>query len=73
MTDDVRCEAMFDYEWPEGDEMDSHDNECNECTWCGGEGLSECDDPIQCCTPGCTGDYCECKACDGRGYDQEIW
>jgi hypothetical protein len=44
-----------------------------ECTFCGGEGVDECDDPIQCLDPSCTGDMCTCLACDGRGYNQRIW
>lgn len=40
------------------DEMD--------CTWCCGEGLTECDDPIQCTRPHYEG-WCECSACYGTG------
>lgn len=43
------------------------------CTWCGGEGIDECDDPIQCLEPDCDGDMCRCTACDGRGVDQVVW
>lgn len=44
-----------------------------DCTWCGGEGFTECVDPIQCLDPGCNGEYCRCTACAGRGYDQVVW
>ena len=44
-----------------------------ECTFCGGEGVDECDDPIQCLDPACTGEWCTCSACDGRGHSQVVW
>lgn len=44
-----------------------------ECTWCGGEGITECDDPIQCMDPDCNGEWCHCTACDGRGHSQVVW
>lgn len=50
-----------------------NDGEPLECTWCGGEGVDECDDPMQCMDPACTGEMCTCTACDGRGYNQRIW
>jgi hypothetical protein len=66
-----RQDAMSpERQWQEDDDAESFDNAC---TWCGGEGYDECDDPIQCCTPGCDGEWCMCKACDGRGYDQVVW
>lgn len=52
-------------------QVDHHDERVD-CTFCGGEGWSECDDPIQ-CTRRHEGDFCECSACDGRGYDQTVW
>lgn len=49
------------------------DDEYEPCTWCGGDGFAECDDPIQCTTPGCDEAYCQCRGCNGRGYDQVVW
>lgn len=43
------------------------------CTWCGGDGFAECLDPLQCSDPSCDGEVCRCTACDGRGYDQDVW
>lgn len=34
-----------------------------ECTWCGGEGLEECDDPGWCAP----GELVPCTACNGKG------
>lgn len=53
-------------------EYEDDDND-NRCSWCGGEGFSECDDPLQCSDPACSGGACRCTACDGRGFDQRIW
>lgn len=44
-----------------------------ECSICGGDGVTECNDPIQCTHPGCDGEFCYCSACSGRGYDQTVW
>lgn len=44
-----------------------------ECTFCGGDGVAECNDPIQCFDPDCTGSFCRCTACDGRGVNQVVW
>jgi hypothetical protein len=49
------------------------DDRLEECTFCRGDGVTDCDDPIQCLDPACTGTSCTCRACDGRGYDQRIW
>lgn len=45
------------------------------CTHCGGEGVTECDDPIQCLNPACNGEFCTCGACGGSGLakDQRVW
>lgn len=57
------------------DELDEFEANADmvECTWCGGEGIDECDDPIQCMDPACNGEMCTCTACDGRGHSQVIW
>ena len=63
---------------PEGCECMCRDCDCDseECSWCGGEWyLQECDDPIQCCDPGCDGQWHPCVACQGTGLakHQVIW
>lgn len=58
---------------PTGTSITDADDERISCTWCGGEGVAECDDPIQCCDSDCDGEIGPCKSCDGRGYDQWIW
>lgn len=50
-----------DWEWEDGD-----------CSWCGGDGMTECDDPIQCMNVH-SGGYCECSACNGSGLASEQW
>jgi hypothetical protein len=54
-------------------DVDDDDDDLVECTFCGGDGVTVCDDPIQCLDPACTGTSCTCRACDGRGYDQRSW
>ena len=54
--------------WPEDE-----DGPDRTCTWCGGDGVAECDDPIQCLDPACNGEMCTCLGCNGRGYDQVVW
>lgn len=49
------------------------DDDHEPCTQCGGDGWSECDDPIQCMDSECDGEFCTCRACNGRGYDQVVW
>jgi hypothetical protein len=53
--------------WP------AEDDETN-CTICGGEGWTECDDPIQCMAEH-RGDLCPCLGCGGSGLgsDQRVW
>lgn len=57
----------------EDDLADLYGDDTPECTWCGGEGIDECDDPIQCMDPACNGEMCTCRGCDGRGHSQVIW
>jgi hypothetical protein len=57
--------------WPllpdiDGDPYDGDDDDPR-CTICGGEVWVECDDPIQCCTPGCDGEMHPDPACGGTG------
>lgn len=51
------------------------DYDDDSCTFCGGDGWTECDDPIQCTDPRCDGQLCRCTACggSGRGKDQVVW
>lgn len=49
------------------DAVDLADDELDVCTFCGGDGYTDCDDPIQCLDPTCDGELCECKACNGAG------
>ena len=52
------------------------DDDYAECSWCGGEWyLQECDDPIQCCSPRCDGQWHPCDACQGTGLakHQVMW
>lgn len=51
------------------DELEAGDD----CSFCGGEGTTECVDPIQCLDPSCNGEWCTCRACNGRGHSQEVW
>jgi hypothetical protein len=49
-----------------------------DCTLCGGDGYTECHDPIQCCRRHFGTDwdqFCECSACGGSGLakDQTLW
>ena len=65
------------------DASDAHENEWDDdpdpdCSYCGGDGYTECDDPIQCCSRHLDNSWdqmCECKACGGSGLakDQVIW
>lgn len=57
--------------WEEADQWD--DDEHPTCTWCGGDGMTDCDDPLACLEPHTAGGLCRCRACDGRGFDQTIW
>jgi hypothetical protein len=56
---------------------DGFDDEDLDCTWCGGDGLTECDDPLGCPGPhiGGWGGYCECRPCSGTGLrsKQTVW
>ena len=69
--DDVRVlvtVALVEYDAADEDEDEG-------CTHCGGEGLTDCDDPIQCTSSRCDGQMCPCQACggSGRGEDQVIF
>jgi len=57
------------------DRNDDYDDcEDRACTICGGEWyLQECDDPIQCCSPGCDGVWHPCSACNGTGLAAHQW
>lgn len=52
---------------------DDWDDEYVPCSWCGGEGFSDCDDPIQCLDPACNGELCTCRGCNGLGHSQVVW
>ncbi|HET7325988.1 MAG TPA: hypothetical protein VFJ14_01745 [Nocardioidaceae bacterium] len=45
------------------------------CTWCGGEGITECDQPVECDDAAHHDGLCTCRACGGTGLakDQVIW
>jgi hypothetical protein len=52
------------------------DDDSQPCSWCGGEWyLQECDDPIQCCSPRCDGQWHPCDACQATGLakHQVMW
>lgn len=64
--DDVTSGLLDDYGDP--DELD--------CTWCGGEGVSTCDDPLGCPGPHIggspfVGGECPCRPCKGTGRRSE--
>lgn len=48
---------------------------CHECSHCGGEALTECDDPLQCTSSRCDGEVCPCGSCEGTGHGcrQVVW
>jgi hypothetical protein len=71
---------LYDDDWADHCGCDMDDcPECDSgCTFCGGEGWTECDDPIQCMGRHIGNDWdslCECKACGGSGLakDQTVW
>lgn len=56
------------------DQPDDWPDEERDCTHCGGEpDMIECDDPIQCCKPGCDGVLHGCDACNGTGRRSQQW
>lgn len=60
---------------------DGGPDDSDECYWCGGEGWTECNDPIECTQPHrnyrLSGLYreCPCGSCGGTGLakDMTIW
>lgn len=62
--------------WDDGYDLadDYDDRDDWECTHCGGEPeMTECDDPLQCCRPGCDGEFHPCVACNGTGLRKHQW
>lgn len=60
------------------DDCDFDDWDDDSCSICGGDGYTECHDPIQCCNRHFDGSWdqgCVCKACNGTGLakDQVVW
>lgn len=55
-------------------ETDYLDGE-RDCHWCGGEGFSECDIPLECTKRHNQWDECPCASCGGTGCakDMTIW
>lgn len=45
---------------------DENDGYPSWCSWCGGDAIQECDDPIQCCDPDCDGEV-------GLARHQVVW
>lgn len=70
---DVKHDPDRGFNW-----IDDEDDYGGECYWCGGEGVDECRDPIQCTSYhrhyGSVA-YCVCKECGGSGLakDQMVW
>lgn len=57
---------------PLDEEDEWHDDpEDADCSSCGGEGFEECDDPIQCLSPSCDGEYHRCQNCGGSGRSKD--
>lgn len=55
-------------------DYDDGDDRERDCTHCGGEPfMVECDDPIQCCKPGCDGTWHGCDSCNDTGLRSEQW
>jgi len=63
------CQRTVDECW-----CDMYDPEA-ECSWCGGEGINDCTDGLECFDPDCDGDMCRCGSCNGSGLakDQRVW
>lgn len=61
-------------EFPDDDD-DFDDGYERDCHWCGGDGLVECRDPIQCTRPHNKCGECPCSSCGGSGLakDMTIW
>ena len=61
--------------WDWSDDDDEWDPDLTDCSWCGGDGYTECDDPIQCCRRHDDYGLCPCGACNGSGLarDQTLW
>ena len=57
------------WDYPDDDEWDPDEDDC---TWCGGDGYTECDDPIQCCARHVNG-LCPCIPCNGSGQRSQQW
>ena len=60
------------FQWASG--PNAADEPREDCSWCGGDGLEECDDPIQCMRPHIGNEH-PCVACGGSGdaKDQTLW
>jgi hypothetical protein len=54
---------------------DEDDYDERDCFHCGGDGLVECHDPIQCTRPHNRYGECPCASCGGSGLakDMTIW
>lgn len=67
--EDEEGDGWWDTDWDEPGDEDA------DCTRCGGEGWTECDDPIQCTREHDAGGWHPCKACGGSGdaKDQTVW
>lgn len=62
------------------DDFGCSDHDDDECSWCSGEGMQDCDDPLGCTMrhyggPAWRGGYEDCHACGGSGLakDQTLW
>lgn len=63
---------------PDANEDDYDDGEYDQdrfCSHCGGEGTTECNDPIECMDRHDKFGWCHCKYCGGSGLakDQTVW
>lgn len=72
---DRMCEALSKHDdCPDCRDLLAQQDDDPGCTVCGGDAITECDDPIQCTDTQCNG-FCPCMACggSGRSEDQVVW
>lgn len=60
---DQDYDSEWDADWYDADDYDDDPG----CTWCGGDGWTDCSDPLAGCWAKCDGEWCPCRACRGTG------
>lgn len=71
---DTRCRGTESCDCPDCMADDEYDDETGgRCYWCGGDGWTECDDPIQCTSPHNEFGECQCSPCNGTGSAKHQW